>query len=170
MKSKLKWIPALLALLILMTAGALAETATEGADAAFAAILQAEDSPGDAIPEETPAPEVSEAPAAIEATPIPGLRVEFHIYYGAEGASLTEYTGGAYPLVLEDVAPGTAIDPPSLPGSLIVDGAEYLPADAAWRPSGGYGAEELSDVRRSMSFSAAYLSAPQEVGLSLIHI
>ena len=51
MKSKLKWIPALLALLILMTAGAQAETATEGADAAFAAILQAEDSPGDAIPE-----------------------------------------------------------------------------------------------------------------------
>ena len=169
MKSKLKWIPALLALLILMTAGALAETATEGADAAFAAILQAEDSPGDAIPEETPAPEVSEAPAAIEATPIPGLRVEFHIYYGAEGASLTEYTGGAYPLVLEDVAPGTAIDPPSLPGSLIVDGAEYLPADAAWRPSGGYGAEELSDVRRSMSFSAAYLCAPQEAGFTVRH-
>ena len=57
----------------------------------------------------------------------------------------------------------------SLPGSLIVDGAEYLPADAAWRPSGGYGAEELSDVRRSMSFSAAYLCAPQEAGFTVRH-
>ena len=45
MKSKWKWIPALLALLILVTAGALAETAAEGGDAAFAAILQTEDSP-----------------------------------------------------------------------------------------------------------------------------
>ena len=169
MKSKLKWIPALLALLILMTAGALAETAAEGADAAFAAILQAEDSPGDVAPEETPAPEAGETPLIPEETPIPGLRVEFHIYYGDEGTSLTEYTGGAYPLVLEDVAPGTAIDPPALPGSLIVDGAEYLPADAAWRPSGGFGEEELSDVRRSMSFSAAYLRAPQEAGFTVRH-
>lgn len=169
MKSKLKWIPALLALMILVTAGALAETAIEGGDAAFAAILQADASPDEAVPGETPAPEPDETPVPIEETPLPSLRVEFHIYYGEAGAQPTEYTGGAFPLVMEDVAPGTAIDAPAIPDSLEVNGAAYLPADAAWRPSGGYGAEELSDVQRSMSFCVTYLPAPREAGYAVRH-
>ena len=171
MKSKLKWIPALLALLILVTAGALAETGAEGGDADFAAILQAEASSGETAPAETstPAPEASEAPLIIEETPTPALRVEFHIYFGEEGARLREYTGGAYPIVLEDVAPGTAIDAPTTPGSLIVDGAEYVPANPGWKPSGGFSVEELADVQRSMSFSAVYLPAPREADYIVRH-
>ena len=136
MKYHLKWISALLALLVLLAAGALAETGAYGESAAYATILQA-----DALPEETEtaepastadAPEVPGAEAAV-----PGVRVEFHIYYGeADGASLTEYVGGTYPIVLENVAPGSAIEAPALPGSLIVNGAEYAPSDSVWKSSG----------------------------------
>ena len=42
MKYHLKWISALLALLVLLAAGALAETGADGEGAAYATILQAE--------------------------------------------------------------------------------------------------------------------------------
>ena len=136
MKYHLKWISALLALLVLLAADALAETGADGEGAAYATILQA-----DALPEETETAEPASTADAPEVpgaeTAVPGVRVEFHIYYGEEtGASLTEYSGGTYPIVLENLAPGSAIEAPALPGSLIVNGAEYAPSDSAWKSSG----------------------------------
>ncbi len=164
MKYHLKWISALLALLVLLAAGALAEADGEGA--AYAAILQADALPGETeTAEPAPTADAPEVPGA-EAV-VPGIRVEFHIYYGeADGASLTEYSGGAYPIVLEDVAPGSAIDAPALPGSLIVNGAEYAPSDSVWKSSG---AGSLSDVRQDMSFSAVYLRVRREAGYTVRH-
>ena len=50
MKYHLKWISALLALLVLLAAGALAETGADGESAAYATILQAEALPGESAP------------------------------------------------------------------------------------------------------------------------
>ena len=170
MKYHLKWISALLALLVLLAAGALAETGADGESAAYATILQAEALPGESAPAEPAStPEaVGDAPEVPGAeTAVPGVRVEFHIYYGEEtGASLTEYSGGTYPIVLENLAPGSAVEAPALPGSLIVNGAEYAPSDSVWKSSG---AGSLSDVRQDMSFSAVYLRVRREANYTVRH-
>ena len=177
MKYHLKWISALLALLVLLAAGAIAETGTDAGDAAYAAILQTDDLPGELPPaEDASHADATEADADVgEAvredagaeTMSPGARVEFHIYYGeATDAPLTEYVGGTYPIVLEGVAPGTAVEAPALPGSLIVNGAEYLPSNLGWKSSG---AGNLADVRQDLSFSAVYLRAPEEAAYTVRH-